>query len=131
MAVGGATGKWEEEAAGDAKEKTGLAEGGSPAMEAATAAPVAGEMRGEGGEPSALIPCRKGGKLPASFKNGDVAGRLISPEQGIAARGEGAARSGEAAAARGCLSGRRSGGRRTGQRSTASYGFDYETIANH
>ncbi|KAG8060162.1 hypothetical protein GUJ93_ZPchr0002g25458 [Zizania palustris] len=29
---------------------------GSPAMEAAAAAPVAREMRGEGGEPSALIP---------------------------------------------------------------------------
>ncbi|KAG8050949.1 hypothetical protein GUJ93_ZPchr0009g1221 [Zizania palustris] len=56
---GGAIGKWEEEATGDEKEKTGLTEEGSPAMEAAAAAPVAGEMRGEGGEPNALIPCRK------------------------------------------------------------------------
>ncbi|KAG8083576.1 hypothetical protein GUJ93_ZPchr0015g6789 [Zizania palustris] len=53
-----ATGKGEEEAVGDEKEKMGLAGGGSPAMEA-TAAPAAGERRGKGGEPSALIPYRK------------------------------------------------------------------------
>ncbi|KAG8050643.1 hypothetical protein GUJ93_ZPchr0009g1454 [Zizania palustris] len=50
---GGAIGKREEEAVGDEKEKTGLAGGGSPAMEAAVTAPVAGEKRGEGGEPKA------------------------------------------------------------------------------
>ncbi|KAG8056382.1 hypothetical protein GUJ93_ZPchr0002g24287 [Zizania palustris] len=57
---GDAMGKGEEEATGVVKVKTGLTRGGSLAMEAAAVAPMAGERRGEGGEPSALIPCRKG-----------------------------------------------------------------------
>ncbi|KAG8089268.1 hypothetical protein GUJ93_ZPchr0011g28274 [Zizania palustris] len=69
---GGAAGKGEEEAVGVMKVKIGADlerrgkedsgtddGGGSPAMEAA-AAPAAGERRGEGGEPRALIPCRGG-----------------------------------------------------------------------
>ncbi|KAG8076701.1 hypothetical protein GUJ93_ZPchr0006g44146 [Zizania palustris] len=46
MVVVPSLGKGEEKAAGDEKEKTGLAGGGSPAMEVAAAVPAAREERG-------------------------------------------------------------------------------------